>query len=63
MVVGVGRGDMRVIVTPLVMKVRTAVAGTVFEFEAFVAGPDLDQRLVHRKMFIRQQRLNLGMAQ
>jgi hypothetical protein len=56
---------MRVVFALLAMEVGAAVvvAAAVLGAETLVRGPRLDQRSVHRKMPVRQQRLNLWMGQ
>ena len=56
---------MRVIFALLAVEVGPAVvvAAAVLGAETLVPGPRLDQRSVHRKMLVRQQRLDLRMVQ
>ena len=63
--VGIAGTRMRVVLTLLAMKVRTivAVAAAILGAKTLLRGPCLDQRSVHRKMLVRQQRLDLRMVQ
>ena len=56
---------MRVVFALLAVEVGPAVivATAVLGAETLVRGPRLDQRSVHRKMRVRQQRLDLRMVQ
>ena len=57
--VGIAGARMRVVFALLAVEVGAAVvvAAAVLGAETFVRGPRLDQRSVHRKMLVRQQRL------
>src|SRR6266436_3409531 len=63
--VGIASARMRVVFTLLAVEVgATAVgAAAVLGAETLMRGPRLDQRSVHRKMLVRQQRLNLRMVE
>ena len=63
--VGIAGACMRVIFALLAVEVGPAVvvAAAVLGAETLVRGPRLDQRSVHRKMLVRQQRLDLRMVQ
>ena len=56
---------MRVVLALLSVEVGPTifVAATVLGAETLLRGPRLDQRSVHRKMLVRQQRLDLLMVQ
>src|SRR3984885_2602242 len=63
--VGIASARMRVVFTLLAVEVGAAAVGAaaVLGAETLVRGPRLDQRSVHRKMLVRQQRLDLRMVQ
>ena len=63
--VGIARARMGVVLARLAMEVRAAivVAAAVLGTKALLRSPGLDQRSIDRKMFVRQQRLDLRMVQ
>src|SRR5678816_1615103 len=63
--VGIAGAGMRVVLALLAVEVGSAVfvAAAVLGAETLVRGPRLNQRSVHRKMLVRQQRLDLRMVQ
>ena len=56
---GDGMGDLR----GIIRRFPYLVALRVMQFGCRLRGPRLDQRSVHRKMLVRQQRLDLRMVQ
>src|SRR6266487_2112257 len=63
--VGIAGARMRVVLALLFVEIGPAIfiAAAVLGAKALVRGPRLDQRSVHRKMLVRQQRLDLRMVQ
>ncbi len=59
----VGRALMRVVLALLVVEVPALAVLIVLRLEAFMAGPRLDQRAVHRKMLVGQERLHALVVQ
>ncbi len=63
--VRIGCARVRDVCSFLAIKVFAAVAvvRSIFRFKTLMARPSFDQRAVHGKMLVRQQRLNLGVSQ
>src|SRR6266516_3801277 len=63
--VGIAGARMRVVLALLSVEIGPAVfvAAAVLGAEALVRGPRLDQRSIHRKMLVRQQRLDLRVVE